>query len=335
MLVSVLDQTPLKVKGSPETAFQETAELAKYADQLGYTRYWVAEHHSTDAMGGSSPEVLLGYLAAVTTRMRIGSGGVMLQNYSPYKVAENFKVLSSLAPNRIDLGVGRSPGGLPNSTKALQDLQLRDPETFTEQLRQLQQYLGRTLPVSHPLRGLMTTPRSQTAPDLWLLGTSPSSAKLAATMGLRYAFAYFSPGQEEQLQSSFKEYRRVFKPHEGLHEPYGLAAIRVIAAETDEEAAEIARTSIQFTYYLKKGRVLRMDHPEAWNEEELSLQDQELVQSIKQSHIIGSKETVQRRIAELKEQYQFDELMALSFIYDLNKRKESFRVLYQAVEEMH
>lgn len=334
MRVSILDQTPLKVKGTPELAFNETAQLAKFADQLGYTRYWVAEHHSTDAMGGSSPEVLLGYIAAITSNMRIGSGGVMLQNYSPYKVAENFKVLSALAPNRVDLGVGRSPGGLPNSTKALQDLQLRDPDTYTEQLRQLQEYLGRVLPVSHPLRGLMTTPRTQFTPDLWLLGTSPSSAQLAASMGLRYAFAYFSPGQEEQLYSAFREYRQSFVPHEGLHDPYGLAAIRVIAADTDEEAEELAKTSIQFTFYLKRGRVLRMDSPEAWNEAELSLRDKELVDSIKQAHIIGSKETILRRITELKEQYLFDELMALSFIYDLDKRKESFRILQEAVSDL-
>ncbi|MCM3129589.1 MULTISPECIES: LLM class flavin-dependent oxidoreductase [unclassified Paenibacillus] len=334
MHVSILDQTPLKVKGTPELAFNETIELARFADQLGYTRYWVAEHHSTDAMGGSSPEVLLGYIAAITSHMRIGSGGVMLQNYSPYKVAENFKVLSALAPNRVDLGVGRSPGGLPNSTKALQDLQLRDPDTFTEQLRQLQEYLGRTLPASHPLRGLMTTPRTQYIPDLWLLGTSPSSARLAASMGLRYAFAYFSPGQEEQLYSAFREYRRSFVPHEGLNDPYGLAAIRVIAADTDEEAEELAKTSIQFTYYLKKGRVLRMDTPEAWNETELSLHDKELVDSIKQAHIIGSKETIQRKITELKERYLFDELMALSFIYDLDKRRKSFRILHEAVQAL-
>ncbi|WP_249435924.1 LLM class flavin-dependent oxidoreductase [Paenibacillus sp. Marseille-Q4541] len=335
MRASVLDQTPLKRKGTPELAFQETIELAKYADNLGLYRYWVSEHHSTDAMGGSSPEVLLGYLAAITNQIRIGSGGVMLPNYSPYKVAENFKVLSALAPGRVDLGVGRATGGTPASTQALQGKRKSEPDTFQDQLKELQEYMSRTLPANHPLRGLMTTPRVSNPPELWMLGTGLSSANIAASMGLQYAFAYFSPGQEEKAAEAIHRYRGEFRSSEVIRNPYALIAHRVIAAATDEEAWAIAGTSIGFTFYLQRGRVLRMESPKVIDEKLLTLQEQEMLDQIKRSHIIGSKETIQNQIYQLREKIHFDEIMALSFIYDLNQRKESLRIFRDAVKELN
>ncbi|MFM9280432.1 LLM class flavin-dependent oxidoreductase [Paenibacillus jiagnxiensis] len=336
MKVSVLDQTVLRDQESPEEAFLQTVETAVHADSLGYERYWVSEHHSTDALGGSSPEVLISFLAARTRRIRVGSGGVMLPHYSPYKVAENFRVLGALAPGRIDLGVGRAPGGVPLSTKALQDLQLRDPDTFSDQLRQLQEYLKDILPVKHPLHGLMTTPRISVKPQLWMLGTSPSSARLAGTAGLPYAFAFFSETQQQKALLSFQRYRDTFRPSDVIEQPYSMLAIRIIAADTDEEAEEAAVGSLRFSLMLNKGRIVRLADPQSARAalENLSAGELEELERIRSIYVIGSPSTIRRKIRELQQSYRFDELMALSLIYDFQQRKRSLELLKEAVDDL-
>ena len=181
LTLSILDQSPVSEGMTAEEALQNTVELAQKAEEWGYKRFWVSEHHDSPTLAGSSPEVLLSYIAAKTSRIRIGSGGVMLSHYSPYKVAENFRVLSGLAPERVDLGIGRAPGGMPRSTIALNGSRDRGVDKYPEKVTELLQYLHDDLPEAHPLYGIKATPVVKAAPELWLLGSSETSAALAAS----------------------------------------------------------------------------------------------------------------------------------------------------------
>ncbi|MDO7905654.1 LLM class flavin-dependent oxidoreductase [Paenibacillus sp. JX-17] len=336
MKVSVLDQTILQEGQTPEEAFRQTVENAQFVDELGYSRYWVSEHHSTDALGGSSPEALVGYLAAKTNRIRVGSGGVMLAHYSAYKVAETFRVLSALAPGRIDLGVGRAPGGVPLSTRALQDLQYRDPDTFPDQLKELLQYLKDILPHTHPLQGLMTTPRidAGSKPDVWLLGTSPFSGELAGRLGLPYAFAHFSPHQTPHMKNSVERYYASFQPGELRSEPYFMPTFRVVVADTDEEAAHIAGSALHFNYFLNRGRVVRMVPPEALSRLSLTPEEKQEMEDIKDIYVMGSPDTVRMKLKELQAVYHFEEMMALQMIPDIQQRRRSYKLLKEVADSI-
>src|SRR3954449_6611046 len=182
--LSILDQSPIFPGTTASYALQQTVLLAQKAEEWGYTRFWVSEHHNTEQLAGSSPEVLIAYLLAQTKTIQVGSGGVMIQHYSPYKVAENFHVLSNLAPGRVDLGVGKAPGGLPLSTKALQYGTVNDGKDFPERLSFLQELIENSIGENHPFSGIQATPIPEEKPEIFLLGASASSAQLAADLGI-------------------------------------------------------------------------------------------------------------------------------------------------------
>src|SRR5262245_49582075 len=208
--LSILDQSPVNNTETATDALHHTIELAQKAEAWGYHRFWVSEHHGSDRVMGSSPEVLMAHLLAKTTRMRVGSGGVMLQHYSPYKVAENFNVLASLAPGRVDLGIGRGPGGLPRSTRALQQ-EMGDRTTpFAEKLRELEQFLHNRLEENHPLYGLRASPVPPQPAEVFLLGTTTSSAELAASLGMPYVFAQFLNSDATMMEEALATYHRCF-----------------------------------------------------------------------------------------------------------------------------
>ena len=213
LTLSILDQSPVHENESAAQAFQHTIELASKADGWVYHRYWVAEHHGSDRVMGSSPEVLISHLLAKTSRIRVGSGGVMLQHYSPYKVAENFNVLASLAPGRVDLGIGRGPGGLPLSTLALQQVTAGE-RSIGDKLAELRRFLDRNgggeADESHPLNGLLVSPKPPTAAELYLLGTSVSSAEMAAEFGIPYVFALFLNSDQEEMANAIRTYHDWF-----------------------------------------------------------------------------------------------------------------------------
>ena len=236
--LSILDQSPIAEGMSPEAALENTVKLAQYAENLGYNRFWVSEHHDTNSLAGSSPEVLIAHLAAKTERIRVGSGGVMLPHYSAYKVAENFRVLEGLNPGRIDLGIGRAPGGMPRASLALNNGSYRDVNQYPEQIDDLLGYLTDELPETNPYEGLQASPIIGSTPDVWMLGSSPSSAMLAAEKGLPYTFAQFING--EGGPSYTREYRKNFNPSKVLNQPKNMAAVFVICAETDKEAERVA-----------------------------------------------------------------------------------------------
>jgi len=332
MKVSVLDQTQLLEDISAEEGFAQSVELAKHVDKLGYHRYWLSEHHSTDALAGSSPEILASHLLAKTDRIKVGTGGVMLPHYSAYKVAENFKVMSALAPARVDMGVGRAPGGHHLSSMALQgERARRNVDIFPEQIDEVLEYLEDRLPDNHRLRGLQSTPVVEKKPDVWVLGTSNSSALLAAEKGLPYAFAQFINYQAGGMEQALKLYVDNFKPSKYLDKPQALVTMKVIVADTDEEAEKIAETALRFNYYLHRGHLTRLVDPEKALAHVLNPADRREIEAVKETYIIGSKETVAQKVKELTDQLPIDELMAITPIYDFEKRKRSFTLLKEAV----
>jgi luciferase family oxidoreductase group 1 len=204
-----LDQSPIYPGETSEEAFQHTIRLAQLSRSLGFRRFWVSEHHDSEQVAGSSPEVLISHLLAKTESIRIGSGGIMLQHYSPYKVAENFNVLASLAPGRVDLGVGRAPGGLPRSTQALQQGGPR-PNFLTDKIIELENYVHNRLEEDHPLAGLKAGPLPGTPPELYVLGASVASAEIAAELGLPYVFSLFINGKQGWRWKLIRAYRSGF-----------------------------------------------------------------------------------------------------------------------------
>src|SRR5207249_6933663 len=211
LILSVLDQSPVRSGGTAADAVHETLELAQHCERLGYHRYWLAEHHASAGLAGTSPEVLISQVAARTSRMRVGSGGVMLQHYSALKVAEQFRMLETLFPGRIDLGIGRAPGSDPRTARALAHAAAAlGPERFPEQIADLIAWLHDRLPPDHPFAGVRAMPTGPTAPELWLLGSSDSSAALAAYFGTAFSFAHFinAEGGAEVTRA----YARQFRP---------------------------------------------------------------------------------------------------------------------------
>ncbi|SFJ76977.1 LLM class flavin-dependent oxidoreductase [Thermoflavimicrobium dichotomicum] len=332
--LSILDQSPIFEGETATKAFQHTVELAQKAEELGYHRFWVSEHHDSDQLAGSSPEVLIAYLLAKTRRIRIGSGGVMLQHYSPYKVAENFNVLASLAPGRVDLGIGRAPGGLPRSTKALQQRAVHGSQSLSDKIIELEQFIQDRLDENHPLAGLRATPIPQQPAEIYLLGTSVSSAELAAKLGLPYVFAQFINSDESVADESFVTYRNHFNTDKGA-QPQAILALSVIVADTDQEAKELAGEQKLVKIHLESGNTLTVGSVE--HAEEYGRQSEEnYTIEIKKANIIcGSKETVRQKLLEAQKRYGVEEFIVTSAIQDFSKRIRSIELLKEAFTEVH
>ena len=233
MILGVLDQSPIRSGGTAAEAIQETLQLAERADRLGYHRYWLAEHHSSGGLAGSAPEVLIGQVASRTSRIRVGSGGVMLSHYSALKVAENFRVLEALFPGRIDLGIGRAPGSDQRTARALrQGPGALGLEQFPQQLADLISFLHDELPPGHPFTGVRAMPAGPTAPPLWILGSSGEGALLAAHFGTAFSYAHFinADGGTEATRA----YRESFRPSPRLTAPQASVAAFVLCADTEE-----------------------------------------------------------------------------------------------------
>ena len=238
--LGVLDQSPVRSGGGVADAIHETLELAELCDRLGYHRYWLAEHHSTPGLAGSSPEVLIGQVAARTSRIRVGSGGVMLQHYSSLKVAESFRVLETLFPGRIDLGIGRAPGSDQLTARALREN--ANLEYFPQQIADLLGFLHGALPPGHVFEPVLAMPTGPTAPEMWLLGSSDQSAAVAAHFGTGFSFAHFI--NQDGGAEVTRAYRRQFRPPQWLDAPRSSAAVFVVCADTEAEATGWRRAGI-------------------------------------------------------------------------------------------
>ncbi|MED4269285.1 LLM class flavin-dependent oxidoreductase [Geobacillus stearothermophilus] len=328
--LSVLDQSPIAEGMTAEEALENTVKLAQHVEQLGYKRFWVSEHHDTNSLAGSSPEVLLGHIGAKTSRIRIGSGGVMLPHYSPYKVAENFHVLAGLHPGRVDLGIGRAPGGMPRATIALQGDRRRSVDRYPEQIDDLLGYLYDALPPVHPLYGVKATPIVQSPPELWLLGSSSETAKLAADKGLPYVFAQFING--EGGEHYMRLYRDRFVPSPYLAEPRGMVAVFAICAETDEKAEWIAGSLDLSLLMIEQGMALNgTPSPEKAAAYPYSPYERKRVEDNRRRMIVGSPARVKDKLYRLSETYETEEIMLVTITYDFEDKLASFRLIAEAV----
>lgn len=327
--LGILDQSIVFPGQTAAGALQNTVKLAKLAESLGYERFWVSEHHDSDRLAGSSPEVLIAYLLAHTNTIRIGSGGVMLQHYQPYKVAENFNVLATLAPGRVELGIGRAPGGLPRSTKALQ---AAETEKLENKLTELQQFLRGPAGEDHPLAGLQASPLPSHPAAVFVLGTSAASAELAAERGLPYVFALFINNDPDAARQAFETYRRSFNYNAG-EKPKAILALSVIAADTEEEAAAIASDLLSVRVTLASGKTVNVSTLE--QAEEFARQAGEsYTAEVREADVTkGTKETVRSRILELGEAYGVEEFVFTTVIDDYEKRARSLALLKEAFEE--
>ncbi|HEX7830978.1 MAG TPA: LLM class flavin-dependent oxidoreductase [Thermoanaerobaculia bacterium] len=325
MLLSILDQAPISEGSTGAQALRNSLDLAQFADQLGYTRYWVAEHHGTPALACASPEALIGPIAASTSRIRVGSGGVMLPHYSPVKVAETFSMLSALAPDRIDLGVGRAAGTDPVTTFALQrDRRQAAPDDFPAQLFELLSYLDDDMPADHPFARLSALPGRPEIPEVWLLGSSPQSGLWAAELGLPYAFADFINPQGAEM---VEQYRAKFEPSRHGAAPRVIVAVSALCADTDEEARRIASSAkMMFTLFFK-GQLI----PIPPVEKALAfLADQPPSDDpfrARRRAIIGSPSTVRAGLEEAAREYGADEVMIVTLTYDHAARRRSYELI--------
>jgi len=329
MRLSVLDQSPISEGSTGAQALHNTLDLAQLADRLGYQRYWVAEHHGGPMLASASPEALIGPIAAATSGIRVGSGGVMLPHYSPLKVAETFTILAALYPGRIDLGLGRAAGTDPLTTFALQrDRRQAAPDDFPQQLAELLAYFEDSLPPEHPFRRLAAMlPGLPEVPVPWLLGSSPQSALWAAELGLRYAFADFiNPGGSEIAAT----YRRRFVAG-WERAPQTAVAAWVLCASTDEEAQHLASSSRMTLTLLRRGQLIPVPRPEeavAF----LAREGKPAAGSLPgRRGIIGSPEKARAGIEQLAEEYGADEVIVVTITHEHAARRRSYELIADAM----
>jgi luciferase family oxidoreductase group 1 len=329
--LSVLDHSQICEGRTAGDTLLETTRLAQEADKFGYTRFWVSEHHSSKALAHSSPEVLIAHLAAMTQRIRIGSGGIMATHYSAYKIAENFRLLEALHPGRIDLGIGRAPGGTPLATRALQEGKLNHGDQTPQQVLDLTAYLYDNIPADHRFAGLLASPVIPTAPEIWMLGSSQGSDQIAAQLGAAFAYAqFFGVPQSDQ---SIANYKKNFQPSILNKEPHTLAAVLVICAETEEEANRLAMSSNFFYLKLEQGRLLdTFPSVQTALDYRYTPYDLENIASKSHRRVIGTPKQVKEKLLAMSEQYGIDEIMVVSPIHNFADRVRSFRLLAETFQ---
>jgi luciferase family oxidoreductase group 1 len=331
MRLSVLDLSPVPSGFSAAQALHNTLDLAQHTDQLGYMRYWLSEHHNTSLLASSSPEILIGHVASVTQNMRIGSGGIMLPNHAPLKVAEMFRTLEALHPGRIDLGLGRAPGTDPRTALALRRSREVNADNFPLQLEELLGFFYGTLPDEHPLRRITAIPEGVPAPEVWLLGSSDFSALLAAQMGLGFAFAHhISPAP---AVAALRLYRERFQPSSYLQAPQALLATGVICAPTDEEAEELAGSADLAwlgLHRIPQNQRTPLPSVEEAKAYEYAPHERDLVRVNRERLFVGAPATVREQLLRLAEAAGVTEIMAMTMIHDHQKRRRSYELLAEA-----
>jgi len=336
--LSVLDQSPVRSGGTPADAIHESLELAELCDRLGYHRYWLAEHHSTPGLGGSSPEVLIGQIAARTSRIRVGAGGVMLQHYSALKVAETFRVLETLFPGRIDLGIGRAPGSDPVTARALGERgegvasewgtgRSSPAAAFPQQVADVIGFLRASFPDGHPYAKVTAMPSGPTVPEVWLLGSSDASAALAAHLGTAFSFAHFI--NEEGGGPITHAYHASFRPSPLLAAPRASVAVFVVCADTEAEAQRLARSRDLFIVRLYTGRAGRYPSIEEAEAHPYTARELLIVEHARRRTIAGAPEQVRDRLLALADAYGVDELVIVTITHDPKARRRSYERLAQ------
>ncbi|WP_411347422.1 LLM class flavin-dependent oxidoreductase [Paenibacillus sp. WLX2291] len=332
--LGILDQSHINEGQNASDALNNTLQLAQAADKLGYSRYWMSEHHAFPSLAHSSPEIMIAHIASHTSRIRVGSGGIMLPHYSAYKVAENFRLLEALYPNRIDLGVGRAPGGTPLVNRALQEGKfpsMHAADRYPQQIVDLISYLNDATPSDHRFAGLTAQPSIDRMPELWLLGSSGGTADLAAMTGASYAFAqFFGMTGGEDAVAHYKEH---FQPSVMSPTPKSLVAITVACADTEEEAEHLMRSNDLYFIALRENRPLPY-LPSAKTAADYHYNSTELahIQDTRRFRVVGTPDQVKEKLLQFAADYQTDELLIVSAIHDNQARIRSYELLAEAFE---
>ena len=330
-LLSVLDQSPIRSGATPADAVAETLALAALTDRLGYHRYWLAEHHSSGGLAGASPEILVGQVAGRTNGLRVGTGGVMLSHYSPLKVAETFRMLETLYPGRIDLGIGRAPGSDQLTDQALQvGPGAVGPQHFPMQVRDLMAFLDGTMPEDHPFAQVRAMPSGPSSPPVWLLGSSDQSASLAAYFGCPFSFAQFIAGNAGT--AAMELYRNDYRPSERWPEPVASIGVFVICADTEKEAERLMKCRDLSAVRQRTGRGGPVPSVEEAEVYEYTPQEEQLRQYNRQRFIWGTAQRVREALEELGRQFNVDEFVLLTICPDFASRCRSYELLADVFE---
>lgn len=327
--LSVLDLSPVSAGSSGAVALRNSIDLAQLAEQLGFHRYWVAEHHNLPSVASSAPEIMIGQIAAATTHIRVGSGGVMLPNHAPLMVAERFKVLEALFPGRIDLGIGRAPGTDPVTSFALRRRQqVGTEDDFLERFQELILFESNAYPEGHPFRNVRAMPSDVPLPPIWLLGSSGYSAQLAGMVGAGFAFAHhFS---DHDPVSAMLSYRDHFRASQARDTPYAMLAVAVVCADTDAEAERLATTLDLNWVRRARGEYLPLASPEDAQNFPYSPVDLERIRHRRSRLFVGTAATVVAKLTPLLEATKADELMVTTMLYDHAARRHSYELLADA-----
>ncbi|MFC7678742.1 LLM class flavin-dependent oxidoreductase [Paenibacillus sp. GCM10028914] len=320
--VSILDLAPITEGSTAAESLRNSLELAQHAEKWGYHRYWLAEHHNMTGIASSATSVVIGHIAAGTTTMRVGAGGIMLPNHSPLVIAEQFGTLESLFPGRIDLGLGRAPGSDQLTSRALRRGPGSDGQDFPERLGELRNYFH---PTSGSSMRVKAVPGEGLDVPIWLLGSSGFSAQLSAQLGLPFAFAsHFAP---DYLLPALDLYRGNFKPSESLQQPYAMIGVNVICADTDEEAQRLATSAQQQFLNIIRGQTGQLKPPVDSMEGIWNLQEKAIVNRTLSFSAIGSPATVRQQLNRFIEMTSADEIIVASAIYDHKARLRSYELL--------
>ena len=327
--LSILDLSPVSAGMTGADALRNSLDLARFADALGYKRYWVAEHHNLPNIASSAPDIMIGQIAAITSHMRVGSGGVMLPNHAPLMVAERFKVLEALFPGRIDLGLGRAPGTDPATSYALRRRQgISDEDDFLERFNELMLIETRGFPPGHPFHNVRAMPEETPLPPIYLLGSSDYSAQLSAQIGAAFSFAHHFATFD--AADAMRLYRDNFRPSPGHPTPYAILGTAVVCADSDEEADRLAATVDLNIVRRAKGEYLPLASPEEAASYPYTPADRSRIAQNREKLSVGSPQTVMAKLAPLIEATRADELMVTTMIHGHQARKRSYELLAQA-----
>ncbi|GKU82168.1 LLM class flavin-dependent oxidoreductase [Niallia sp. NCCP-28] len=330
MKLSILDQSPIASNQSAKDALDESVKLAQKGEELGYMRYWIAEHHDLPGLASSAPEVMLPLIGAKTKRIRIGPGAVLLPYYRPYKVAETYNMLATLYPERIDIGIGRAPGGSAEATNALSDQFLKQVWAMPDLIKELLHFIYLDFPLDHAYAKLAASPRPETPPKPWLLGTSKKSALLAAELGIAYTFgAFMSDKDGEEIVQMYKD---AFQPQQKGDVPQVILTVSAICGETEEMAEEIALSTLIWSLQKEMGKgnggVPSIAEAKKYP---LNAEEKKKMERSKDQMIIGSPKEVKNKLQELQMKFQADEIMIVTITHRPEDRIRSYELIAREI----
>lgn len=333
MKLSILDQVPLSRGETPIDALAHTIELVQFAEKINYDRYFVAEHHNTTGLISHAPEILMTRLLSATTSINIGSAGILLPQYSPYKIAENANLLEAMFPGRVTIGLGNSPGGSEITRKALTDGGASKVREYDRMLEEFLGFMRNTLPLEHHYRNVKAGPRIETHPEIFTLGLTDNGAKRAAKLGIGFVFGNFI--SDKYQKSAIKMYQEEFVPNTFMQHPYTIFCSFIIVVKDDAEKEMQRRILDHWLLNVTKGRDTVIPSIEQVNRMEYSDQDKHIIDKNSSRYFIGGKEEVKNEINRLHQTFQFDELMVINNTFDFALKIESFKAIREIIDEIN